>query len=163
MVIMYLFLTDRSHNKTDKLILKYPKKNIFPFYSIKEFVYSLKKPRCIFLMVKSGKSIDLVINSIKFFLNKGDIIIDGGNSFYKDTIRRYNELKKEGYNFIGAGLSGGEKGALNGLSIMVGGDKNIYNFILPILKNISAFINSEPCVTYVGSNGSIRALCENDT
>lgn len=150
----YVSVFNRSHNKTDKLILKYPKKNIFPFYSIKEFVYSLKKPRCIFLMVKSGKSIDLVINSIKFFLNKGDIIIDGGNSFYKDTIRRYNELKKEGYNFIGAGLSGGEKGALNGLSIMVGGDKNIYNFILPILKNISAFINSEPCVTYVGSNGS---------
>lgn len=128
--------------------------NIFPFFSIKEFILSLEKPRCIILMIKSGLAIDLVITSMKQYLSKGDIIFDGGNTFYKDTIRRYNELLKDGLNLIGAGISGGEYGALYGPSIMPGGSKQVYNFIFPLLKKISAKFKGKPCVSYIGLDGS---------
>jgi len=127
---------NRSAEKTNQLIKKSVGKQIFPYFSIKEFVFSLQEPRCILLMVKSGLSTDNTIESVIPYLQKGDILIDGGNSFYKDTIRRYKALSRIGLNFIGAGISGGEDGALNGPSIMLGGQKNAYDLISPILKKI---------------------------
>jgi 6-phosphogluconate dehydrogenase len=146
---------NRSSEKTNQLIKKSIGKKIFPYFSIKEFVFSLQKPRCILLMVKSGSSTDDTIASVVPYLKKGDILIDGGNSFYKDTIRRYNELSRIGLNFIGAGISGGEDGALNGPSIMLGGEKKTYDLISPILKKIAAKIdNQESCIDYIGPDGA---------
>lgn len=146
---------NRSFEKTNDLIDKSVEKNIFPFFSIKEFVISLNKPRIILLMVKSGQATDQTINSLVSYLNIGDILIDGGNSFYQDTIRRYNELSKIGIKFIGAGISGGEYGALYGPSIMPGGEKNTYDIIEPMLKKIAAkSINNESCVDYIGPSGA---------
>ncbi|MDE5285486.1 MAG: NAD(P)-binding domain-containing protein, partial [Buchnera aphidicola] len=115
---------------------------------------SLERPRCILLMVKAGKSTDETIKSILPYLDKDDILMDGGNTFYKDTIRRHNFLLKSGINFIGMGVSGGELGALYGPSLMPGGQKIAYNLVSSILKKISAKYHSEPCVTYIGSDGS---------
>ncbi|XBC39329.1 MAG: NADP-dependent phosphogluconate dehydrogenase [Buchnera aphidicola (Nurudea shiraii)] len=145
---------NRSSKITKDFVLNNASNNIFPFFSIKEFILSLEKPRCIILMIKSGLAIDLVITSMKQYLSKGDIIFDGGNTFYKDTIRRYNELLKDGLNLIGAGISGGEYGALYGPSIMPGGSKQVYNFIFPLLKKISAKFKGKPCVSYIGLDGS---------
>ncbi|HXK00616.1 MAG TPA: NADP-dependent phosphogluconate dehydrogenase [Buchnera sp. (in: enterobacteria)] len=146
---------NRSSKKTNQLIKKHIGKKIFPYFSIKEFVFSLQEPRCILLMVRSGSSTDDTIASLIPYLKEGDIIIDGGNSFYKDTIRRYNELSRIGLNFIGAGISGGEEGALNGPSIMLGGQKNIYDLIFPIFKKIAAKTeDQESCIDYIGSDGA---------
>ncbi|QCI27089.1 decarboxylating NADP(+)-dependent phosphogluconate dehydrogenase [Buchnera aphidicola] len=145
---------NRTVKKTKDVVYNNPKKTIFPFFFIKDFLNSLKKPRCIFLMVQSGSSVDNVISSLIPYLNSGDIIIDGGNSFYKDTIRRYHELLKDNINFIGAGISGGEYGALTGPSIMPGGKKVVYNIIKPILKSISSKFDNEDCVSYIGPDGS---------
>lgn len=147
-------LFNRSVEVTNKFMLEYPKKNFFSYSSIKNFVFSLEKPRCILLMVKSGSATDDVIQSLLPYLSPGDIIIDGGNSFYKDTINRYNQLLSMGINLIGAGFSGGEFGALHGPSIMPGGCRKVYNYISPMLKKISAKHQGKPCVTYIGPNGS---------
>lgn len=150
----HVSIFNRSHERTNLVISKNPKKNLLPFYNIKDFVNSLEKPRCIFLMVKAGEGTDKTIESLKPFLSKGDILIDGGNTFYKDTIRRNYELSKQGLNFIGTGISGGEEGALKGPSIMPGGQKKAYDLISPILKKISAKANNEPCVSYIGPDGA---------
>jgi len=146
---------NRSSKRTMHLLNKYKGNKIFPYYSIKDFVFSLDKPRCILLMVQAGKATDESIAAIVPYLNKNDILIDGGNSFYKDTIRRNYALSKIGLNFIGARISGGEDGALKGPSIMPGGQQSAYKLIEPILKNISAKLeNKEPCVDYIGPDGS---------
>ncbi|MCR3755232.1 MAG: 6-phosphogluconate dehydrogenase, decarboxylating [Candidatus Westeberhardia cardiocondylae] len=146
---------NRSKQKIDKIINENPGKQLFPCYTIEEFVHSLKKPRFIILMVKAGKVTDYVINLIKPLLEKNDIIMDGGNAFYKDTIRREKELLKNGLYLLGAGISGGEEGALHGPSIMPGGEKYAYKVVSPILKKIAAKTdNGEKCVTYIGPNGS---------
>ncbi|WP_343192675.1 NADP-dependent phosphogluconate dehydrogenase [Buchnera aphidicola (Taiwanaphis decaspermi)] len=145
---------NRTREKTDNFICKHLTPNIKPYYSIKKFINSLQIPRKILLMVKSGKSTDETINTILPYLNEGDILIDGGNAFYKDTIRRYKNLESKKINFIGAGISGGEYGALHGPSIMPGGNKNSYKIIYPILKKISAKYKNKPCVNYIGPDGS---------
>lgn len=145
---------NRSIDVTKKVILDHPDKKLFPFFSIEDFVYSLERPRCVLLMVKSGVATDNTIKSLVPYLSRGDIIIDGGNAFYKDTIRRDFELFNIGLNLIGTGFSGGEEGALYGPSIMPGGRKEIYDYISPILKKISAKSEGKPCVTYIGPNGS---------
>ncbi|NIH16724.1 MAG: NADP-dependent phosphogluconate dehydrogenase [Buchnera aphidicola (Periphyllus lyropictus)] len=146
---------NRSKEKTKEVILNYKKKNIFPFFNIKDFILSLKKPRIILLMVQSGKATDQTINSIIPYLSKKDIIIDGGNSFYKDTIKRNSKLSKIGLNFLGVGISGGEEGALNGPSIMPGGDFKSYSKVSNLFKKISAKTKKNfPCVCYIGPNGS---------
>ncbi|MCW5196809.1 NADP-dependent phosphogluconate dehydrogenase [Buchnera aphidicola (Pemphigus obesinymphae)] len=146
---------NRSSEKTNQLMKKSIGKRIYPYFSIKEFVNSLKKPRCILIMVKSGLPTDKTIESIIPYLNTGDILIDGGNSFYKDTIRRCSELSRIGLIFFGAGISGGEEGALNGPSIMLGGQKKSYNLISPIFKKIAAKTNDqESCVDYIGPDGA---------
>ncbi|ALD15071.1 6-phosphogluconate dehydrogenase [Buchnera aphidicola (Aphis glycines)] len=145
---------NRTKSITEEIIKKSKKINIFPYFSIEHFIKSLEKPRCVLLMIKSGSPTDKTIASIIPYLEAGDILIDGGNTFYKDTIRRSNDLFKKGIHFIGMGVSGGEFGALNGPSIMPGGSKEAYKLIFPILKDISAKFNGEPCVTYIGPNGS---------
>ncbi|BAP58644.1 NADP-dependent phosphogluconate dehydrogenase [Candidatus Tachikawaea gelatinosa] len=145
---------NRSKEKTIDIIKKNYGKKLFPFYSLKEFVESLNKPRIILIMVKAGKATDSTIKELTCYLNKGDILIDCGNTFYKHTIIRNEELSKKEFHFIGTGISGGEEGALKGPSIMPGGEKLAYKLVEPIFKKIAAYKGSEPCVTYIGPNGS---------
>ncbi|AAM67670.1 NADP-dependent phosphogluconate dehydrogenase [Buchnera aphidicola] len=145
---------NRTQSVTEEVINNNKEKKIFPYFSIKDFVNSLRKPRCILLMVKSGQPTDETIQFILPYLNKGDILIDGGNTFYKDSIRRSNDLMKCGINFIGMGVSGGELGALNGPSIMPGGSREAYDLVSSMLKKISAKFKNEPCVSYIGPNGA---------
>ncbi|CAL4318768.1 decarboxylating NADP(+)-dependent phosphogluconate dehydrogenase [Buchnera aphidicola] len=150
----HVSIFNRTATKTKQMIAKNNHKNIFPYFQIQDFVNSLSSPKCILLMVKSGKPTDETISTIIPYLNSGDIIIDGGNSFYKDTIVRYQLLLKHEIRFIGSGISGGEYGALTGPAIMPGGSKKAYDIIFPILKKISAKFNEEPCVSYVGPDGA---------
>lgn len=151
----FVAIYNRSFEKTNLLISKKLTNNLMPFYNIKDFINSIKKPRKILLMIQAGQATDVTIESILPFLNTHDILIDAGNSFYKDTIRRYHDLSKKGFNFIGMGISGGEDGALNGPSIMPSGKLKVYKLISPILKNIAAKTeHQESCVTYIGPDGS---------
>ena len=110
--------------------------NFIPTFTIEEFVNSLKKPRKIMLMIKAGTTVDATIESILPFLDKEDIIIDGGNSNYEDTERRVRELNEKGIYFVGSGVSGGELGALYGPSLMPGGAKEAWNEIKDILQEM---------------------------
>ncbi|MEZ7209703.1 NADP-dependent phosphogluconate dehydrogenase [Pantoea ananatis] len=146
---------NRSREKTDEVIAENPGKKLAPFYSVEDFVDSLEKPRRILLMVQAGEATDKTIASLTPHLDKGDILIDGGNTFYKDTIRRNKELSDKGFNFIGTGVSGGEEGALKGPSIMPGGQKEAYELVAPIFNKIAARAeDGEACVTYIGSDGA---------
>lgn len=145
---------NRSRNKTDDVIFKNRKKSLTPYYNIKEFIESLKPPRCIFMMVQAGIATDKIIHSLIPHLYKGDILIDGGNSYYKDTARRSKALSNLGFHFIGAGISGGGHGALKGPAIMPGGHKESYELVAPFLKKIAAVVQGEPCVSYIGSGGA---------
>lgn len=146
---------NRSSDKTEDFMKKEAEgKNIVGAFSIEEFVNSLEKPRKILLMVKAGPATDATIESLKPYLEKGDILIDGGNTNFKDTIRRNKELSEAGLHFIGTGVSGGEEGALTGPSIMPGGQKEAYDLVAPIFEAISAKVNGEPCTTYIGADGA---------
>lgn len=146
---------NRSKDKTDEVVAENPGKKLVPYYSVQEFVESLEKPRRILLMVKAGEGTDKTIESLKPYLEQGDILIDGGNTFFQDTIRRNRELSAEGFNFIGTGVSGGEEGALKGPSIMPGGQKHAYELVAPILKKIAAVAeDGDACVTYIGPDGA---------
>ena len=123
-------------------------------HTLEEFVNALESPRRVMLMVKAGGPVDDAIKLLKPLLSKGDIIIDGGNSWFKDTQRREAELTKEGFYFFGAGVSGGEEGARFGPSIMPGGSAQAYEFVRPIFEAISAKTNSGPCVTHCGPDGA---------
>ena len=148
------------HNRTtpqiDNLINNRAKSNnIFGFSNLEEFVSSIKKPRKIMLMVVAGSVVDDYINKLIPLIDKGDIIIDGGNSHYPDTIRRTKELEDKGFQFIGAGVSGGEEGALKGPSIMPGGSVSAWSEVKGIFQAISAKVdNNEPCCDWIGEDGS---------
>ncbi len=145
---------NRSSEKTDEMLAESNGKNIFGTYSMEEFVESLEKPRKIMLMVKAGVPTDATIDQLKPLLDKGDIVIDGGNTYFVDTQRRNKELSELGIHFVGTGVSGGEEGALKGPSIMPGGQKEAYELIAPIFKDISAKVDGEPCTTYIGPDGA---------
>jgi 6-phosphogluconate dehydrogenase len=146
---------NRSREKTDELIAEHPDKKLVPSYTLEEFVESLEKPRRILLMVKAGQGTDATIDSLRPLLDKGDILIDGGNTHFTDTIRRNTDLAKSGLHFIGTGVSGGEEGALKGPSIMPGGQKEAYDLVAPILTEIAAKApDGEPCVGYMGPDGA---------
>ncbi|MGD6858548.1 MAG: NADP-dependent phosphogluconate dehydrogenase [Enterobacteriaceae bacterium] len=147
-------LFNRTYSKTEKFFKKNKNRNFIPCKSIKDLVLSLKKPRIIFIIIKSGKPVDEVIKNVVIYLSSEDIVIDCGNSFYLDSIRRYKELKSIKLKFAEIGISGGEKGARNGACIMFGGNKKIYKEIYPYLKSISASFNKERCLEIVGPNGS---------
>ncbi|MFJ7932569.1 decarboxylating NADP(+)-dependent phosphogluconate dehydrogenase [Peribacillus sp. NPDC096448] len=143
-----------TRDLTDQLVAELDGQSLHPYYEIQDFVQSLETPRKIFLMVTAGKPIDSVINSLLPHLESGDIIMDGGNSHYEDTERRYDELKSKEISYIGIGISGGEVGALKGPSIMPGGDKEAYEKVAPILTKIAAKVNEDPCCTYIGPKGA---------
>jgi len=122
--------------------------------TLKEMIDALKVPRKIMMLVPAGKPVDSVIGDLVPVLQQGDIIIDGGNSHYTDTLKRILELKNKGFHFMGIGISGGEEGARKGPSIMPGGDKEAYAEVEPLLKAVAAIVNDVPCVGYLGRDAA---------
>ncbi|WP_042160004.1 NADP-dependent phosphogluconate dehydrogenase [Paenibacillus gorillae] len=145
---------NRSREKTDDLVQEAAGKNLVPTYTIEEFVQSLESPRKILIMVQAGAGTDATIDSLVPHLDKGDIIIDGGNAYFPDTQRRSKALEEQGIRFIGTGVSGGEEGALKGPSIMPGGQESAYKLVEPILTAISAKVGDDACCTYIGPDGA---------
>ncbi|MEE4240249.1 MAG: NAD(P)-binding domain-containing protein, partial [Desulfopila sp.] len=130
-------------------------KSIVGCHSIEEFVGVLRKPRKVMCMIKAGRPVDDFIASLVPFLEEGDIIIDGGNSYFPDTIRRAAEVEEKGLLYVGAGVSGGEEGALTGPSIMPGGSEAAWPVVKPIFQKICAHTaDGEPCCDWVGKSGS---------
>lgn len=123
-------------------------------HSPQALVSMLSKPRKLMLMVKAGQPVDAMISEFLPYLEPGDIVIDGGNSFFADTQRRYNELETKGIKYLGMGVSGGEEGALHGPSLMPGGDWEAYNAVAPIFTKIAAYVADGPCCAYVGPGGA---------
>jgi 6-phosphogluconate dehydrogenase len=122
--------------------------------SLKDFVASIRRPRAIIVMVKAGEGTDAVIDELVPLLDEGDIVVDAGNAHYRDTARREKALAEVGLHFVGAGVSGGEEGALDGPSIMVGGSEESYRTLGPILESIAAQVDGEPCCAHVGPDAS---------
>lgn len=147
---------NRSSARTEDLVQTHSDKKFVPGYTVEEFVKSIKAPRRILLIVKAGAGTDAVIEELLPFLEKGDILIDGGNTFFEDTMRRSEKLAESGINFIGMGVSGGELGALQGSSMMPGGQREAYDLVEPILKEIAAKApeDGKPTVAYIGPNGA---------
>lgn len=145
---------DYWKDRVDDIIEQKGELDISGAYTLEEFVRMLQTPRKILLMVKAGEPVDEVINTLKPHLSKGDILIDGGNSFFKDTMRRSVKLKAEGFEFIGTGVSGGEEGALKGPAIMPGGSRAAYEQVKNIFTSISARVEGEPCCQYIGADGA---------
>lgn len=146
---------NRSTEKTDAFMAEYGKDgNFIPSTTIKEFVASLERPRRALIMVQAGEATDAVIAQLADAMDKGDIIIDGGNSLFTDTIRREADMSARGLHFVGAGISGGEEGALNGPSIMPGGPAESYESLGPLLESIAAHVDDVPCCTHIGPNGA---------
>lgn len=150
------FVEGKEEKIAEKIIAANPElNNAKGFEDINVFVQSLAIPRKVLLMVNAGVAVDAVIEELKPLLTKDDILIDGGNSFYKDTERRISGLKKIGIHFIGAGISGGEEGALKGPSIMHGGNADAYTHVQTIFERIAAKDkNGKPCCAYVSEGGS---------
>lgn len=144
---------DNDSKKVDALN-NLNRENIQGFSDLKEFVTSLKSPRTVMMLVPAGKVVDIVIGELLEVMDQGDIIIDGGNSHFIDTDRRSLELESKGFHFIGMGVSGGEEGARRGPSMMPGGDKDAYETVAPILKQIAAQVNGEPTVAYMGERSA---------
>ncbi|WP_288420106.1 NADP-dependent phosphogluconate dehydrogenase [uncultured Microbacterium sp.] len=145
---------NRSRAKTDELVAEHPEAGFVPAFSYEEFAASLQKPRAAIIMVKAGRPTDAVIESLVEVFEPGDIIVDGGNALFTDTIRREKAVRETGINFVGMGVSGGEEGALLGPSIMPGGSDESWVTLGPILTSIAAVAEGEPCVTHVGHNGA---------
>src|SRR6202795_2837809 len=129
-------------------------KNVRPTLTLEEFVGALKKPRIAMMMVKAGQPVDSVIGQLAPLLEKGDVIIDGGNSLFPDTQRRCRDLEARGIHFVGCGVSGGEEGALKGPSLMPGGSRESWEIIAPIFRKIAAQVDGEPCCRYMGPDGA---------
>ncbi|MEJ6400055.1 NADP-dependent phosphogluconate dehydrogenase [Nicoliella lavandulae] len=146
---------NRTAEKTETVMKDHSDKKLVPSYSVEDFVKSLETPRRILIMVKAGKATDAVIDELLPLLDKGDVLIDGGNTNFHDTMARNARLDKSGINFIGMGVSGGELGALHGPSLMPGGQKSAYDLVAPILEKIAAKAeDGKPCVAYIGPNGA---------
>src|ERR1044072_5530253 len=129
-------------------------KNIQPAETIEELFRALKKPRKVMMMIKAGKPVDQVIGELMPFLEKGDVVIDGGNSLFTDTQRRCKDLEARGIHYVGCGVSGGEEGALKGPSLMPGGSRESWEMIAPIFRKIAAQVDGEPCCRYMGPDGA---------
>jgi 6-phosphogluconate dehydrogenase len=146
---------NRTNSKTDEFVAEFGGEGTFvAAHDIAGFVAAIKRPRAILMMVKAGKPVDDVIADILPHLDAGDILIDGGNSYFADTRRRTQEIEAKGFRYIGAGVSGGEEGALLGPSIMPGGTEEAYRLIEPVLTQIAAQVDGQPCCTYIGADGA---------
>ena len=145
---------NRSYEKTQGVLDAHPEAGFLPAANYDEFAATLSKPRTAIIMVKAGRPTDAVIDELVRVFEPGDIIVDGGNALFTDTIRREKAVRETGINFVGAGISGGEEGALNGPSIMPGGSAEAWETLGPILRSIAAVAEGEPCVTHVGTDGA---------
>ncbi|MBC2681523.1 NADP-dependent phosphogluconate dehydrogenase [Corynebacterium anserum] len=146
---------NRTTAKTDAFMEEFGNTGSFvPANSIEEFVASLERPRRALIMVAAGAGTDAVINQLADAMDEGDIIIDGGNALYTDTIRREKEMANRNLMFVGAGISGGEEGALHGPAIMPGGPQESYESLGPLLESISAHVDGTPCCTHIGPDGA---------
>src|SRR3954470_18509086 len=148
-------LHNRSYGRTKELVEQFGHEGSFiPSESAEDFVASLERPRRVVIMVKAGRPTDAVIDEFAPLLEPGDMIVDAGNAHFADTRRREAALKERGLHFVGTGVSGGEEGALHGPSIMPGGSTESYQALGPLLEDISAKVDGEPCCTHVGPDGA---------
>lgn len=146
---------NRTYSVGEKVVKENPHENLTLYKELKDFVANLKKPRKIILMVKAGNAVDYVMDDLIKLIDQDDIIIDGGNSNFTDTINRSKEMEKLGFNFLGVGISGGEEGARFGPAIMPGGKKSAYEHVRPIFEAIAAKADDGiPCVNYIGEDGA---------
>ena len=146
---------NRTPGRTRELMAAHGADGDFvPAETVESFVASLKRPRRMILMVKAGPATDATIESLVPFLEPGDIVVDGGNAHFPDTIRREAALRAQGLHFVGAGISGGEEGALLGPAIMPGGPVESYEALGPMLESIAAKVDGVPCCTHVGPDGA---------
>ena len=145
---------NRSYEVTEKFMALVKGRQFTPGKTMEDFVKSMESPRQIFIMVKAGEPTDAVIDGLIPLVSKGDIIIDGGNAYYKDTLRREKKCKDKGINFLGVGISGGEEGALKGPSLMPGGPKDAWKIVEPLLEKIAAKVDGKACTSYIGPDGS---------
>jgi 6-phosphogluconate dehydrogenase len=146
---------NRTYAKTESLLAEAGHEGTFiASETMADFVASLERPRRVIVMVKAGPGTDAVIEELIPLLETDDIVIDAGNAHFPDTIRREAQLKEHGLHFVGSGVSGGEEGALNGPSIMPGGSRKSYESLGPLLEDISAKVDGEPCCTYIGPDGA---------
>ncbi len=148
-------LHNRTTARTDEVMAQFGHEGpMTPTRSIEQFVAALARPRRILLMVKAGPAVDAVIDELVPHLDRGDILIDGGNSFFEDTRRRGQALADRGLHFLGTGVSGGEEGALHGPSIMPGGPRQAYAAVEPVFTTIAAQVDGVPCCAYIGTDGA---------
>ncbi|MGI8563777.1 MAG: NADP-dependent phosphogluconate dehydrogenase [Candidatus Dormibacter sp.] len=146
---------NRTRARTDRLLAEHGDEGTFlPAGGVADFVASIEPPRPILLMVKAGQPVDAAITELLPHLTQGDILIDGGNSFFQDTRRRARELEGAGFSFLGSGVSGGEEGALHGPSLMPGGTREAYLRVEPVFKQIAAQVEGVPCCAYIGADGA---------
>ena len=153
-------LFNRSPERTDRVVTEHGAEGIFrPAHELPEFVASIERPRRIILMVKAGDATDATIDSLLPLLDPDDVIMDGGNSLFTDTIRREERVRAQGFHFVGCGISGGEVGALEGPAIMPGGTRESYQILGPVLEDISAHVANpdgsvDPCCAWMGPDGA---------
>src|SRR5256886_11722579 len=145
---------NRSTDKVDEFVKRHAGKQIVGAKSPAELVASLERPRRIIMMVKAGKPVDDTIGAIRPFLEKDDMLVDGGNEFFENTVRRSKELEAAGLNYVGMGVSGGEEGPRHRPSLMPGGQRFAYDALAPILTKIAAQVDDGPCVDYMGPGGA---------
>src|SRR5947209_6701384 len=147
-------LYNRHGGRTDDLVRDFGHEGRFtPTKDLKAFVAALAKPRVVLIMVQAGKPVDDVIDELLPYLEPDDIVIDGGNSLFTDTDRRFTSLQEKKIRFIGMGVSGGEEGALEGPSMMPGGERDAYARIEPMVTKMAAQVDGTPCCTYIGIGG----------
>eukprot|EP00753_Platysulcus_tardus_P015630 PLAT5153.1.p2 GENE.PLAT5153.1~~PLAT5153.1.p2 ORF type:complete len:510 (+),score=249.59 PLAT5153.1:129-1532(+) len=148
---------NRSYEKTEATVKRAEEEGGLPltgYAEVSEFVAAIAKPRTVIILVKAGKPVDASLALLSEHLEEGDLIIDGGNEWFPNTLRRSEELAAKGIDFIGMGISGGEEGARHGPSLMPGGPRAAYDRVEPILQKVAAQVDSGPCVTYVGEIGA---------
>jgi 6-phosphogluconate dehydrogenase len=146
---------NRTYSRTTELLAEFPdERNMIGTESLEEFVGAIEKPRAIIIMVKAGEATDAVLDDLIPLLDEGDIVVDAGNAHFADTLRRQQALEERGLHFVGMGVSGGEEGALNGPSIMVGGSDHAYERLGPVMESIAAQVDGTPCCTHVGTDGA---------
>ena len=145
---------NRTTEVTRDFVAAHPGKRLFGAATLADFVDSLTRPRKVMVMVKAGAAVDAVIEQLLPQLDKGDIVIDGGNSLYTDTERRDTWLTEQGLRFVGAGVSGGEEGARKGPAIMPGGPASTWDVMRPIFEAIAARVDGQPCVIHIGPGGA---------
>ena len=145
---------NRTYTVGEAVVKNNPHEKMSLYKELKDFVDSLSSPRKIILMVQAGRPVDLVIETLIPLLDQGDIILDGGNSNFNDTIRRTTEIEAQGFRYMGVGISGGEEGARFGPAIMPGGSQDAYQYVSEILESISAKYEGEACCTYMGTDGA---------